>query len=472
MEFRLLIETSESQSQPSLFLAGRHWILSLPYDLENEEQLPSFACISYLWGTGREPHATAEGLTMSTRTRPSLAAAIRIGNCNAFWIDVLCVPPAGPERQSTLENMGYIYSRATEVIIVLSDGTFSIIQEIVHKGFISESGLQILEIDEWVSSVWTYQEIVNSGLVRFVSEREADTFASVECLKFLNALGYSLSKWERSAGSDGFAVMKRFPNLNALMDICADWQMAAYTFRSAFSIFSSIASKRNADPANYFYAILGTLTQSTQQIVWDPGQNLAEKVMTICEQKNDFSFIYTVAARDTDLRKRWRPRAVPLPADGATVPATLRPILAWHCYGEAQRGHYDATGFWLHGMTIMQAVSSIDGIGRKAISSWLHKPELQHMDNATVVSAVHSIIASNGFNEKAGSTIVAKGIVFTIETVRRNDIVRILVTNQIRWVMGAPALVHVGQGDEKQYMPGAFLGSTEGLLGDGESVLL
>ena len=472
MEFRLLIETSDPSPQPSFFLEGRQWTLSPLLDLENDDHLPPFACISYRWGLGREPHAMVEGLTMSTRTCPSLAAAIRIGSSNAFWTDVFCVPPAGPERQSTLENMGYIYSRATEVIIVLSEGTFSVIQEMLHKGSVSESGLQVLECDEWVSSVWTYQEFVNGGPVRFVSERETEISASIECTDFFNALGYSLSKWKKTTGSNIFASMRIFPRLNALEDLLADWQIGAYTFHSALSIFSSMALKRDANPANYFYAILGALTQSSQQLIWNPTQNLAEKVMTICERKNDFSFIYTVAARDTDPQKCWRPRALPLPTNGATVPEFLRPILVWKCWGEAQHGHRDASGFWLHSMTIMQLASSIKDTGRDAIVKWLSEPVLQNVDDAALGSAVYAALDSIGFEGEGTPLIVAEGLVFARETVWRDHIVRILVSNKIRWVMGAPALIHISKGDEKQYLPCAFIGSIDRLLSDEESILL
>lgn len=472
MEFRLLVESTDPLSQPSFLLEGRHWTLSQPLDLEDDEHLPRFACISYLWGSGREPHALVEGSTMSAHARPSLAAAIRTGSCNAFWIDVFCVPRAEPKRQSTLENMGYIYSRATEVIIVLGEGTFSVIQEMIRHGFVSESDLQILECDEWVSSVWTYQEIVNGGSVRFISERQADTLATIECTDFFNALGYSLAKWKSSTGSDQFAIMRTFPNLDALEDILADWKIASYTSRSALSIFSSMASKRNADPANYFYAIFGALTQSPQQLKWNSGQNLTEKVMSICEYKNDFSFIYTAAARDTDARRPWRPQAASLPANGATVPAVLRPIFAWHCWGEAQDGHHDATGFWLHGMTIMQPAPSVRDAGRKAISNWLHQPELQHVHDTVLGSTVYAAIGSAGFEGEEAPIIVTEGLVFGQEAVRRDDIARVLVSNQIRWVMGAPGLVHISDGDEKKYVPCMFIGSIEKLLEDGESVLL
>lgn len=474
MEFRLLVETTDPPSNhPSLLLEDRHWTLSPLLDLEYDMNLPRFACISYLWGSGREPHALVGGLTMSTHTRPSLAAAMRTGGCNAFWTDVFCVPHAGPERQSTLESMGYIYSRATEVIVVLGEATFSVIHAMMHNSFISESDLQILECDEWVSSVWTYQEIVHGGSsVRFVSERQSDTPASIECLKFLNALGYGLSKWKSLTGSDSFATMRAFPNLNALENILVDWRTTIYTSPSALSIFSSMAPKRNTDPANYFYAILGALTQSPQQLVWNPGENLAEKVMVICERKNDFSFIYTAAARDVDPQKRWRPQAAPLPVDGKTVPAVLRPILAWPCWYGAQYGRYDAIGCWLHSMTVMQSAPSVQEAGRKYISDWLHQPELQHVDDAVLGNIVHAVIASFGFEGKAAPVIVAGGLVFALKAVSRDNNARVLVSNQMRWPMGAPGLVQIGDGDHKHYFPCIYIGSDVELLREGESVLL
>lgn len=472
MDFRLLVERTDPLSQPSFHLEDRDWTLSQPLDLEHDEHLPPFACISYRWGSDREPHALADGLTMPTRTLPSLAAAIRTCSCNAFWTDVFCVPAAGPERQSTLENMGYIYSRATEVVIVLGEDTFAVIQKMIQHGLISETDLQILERDKWVSSVWTYQEIVNGRSIHFVSEHPTDTSASIQLMDFFNPLGYSLWKWQAPTGSDTFTVVKAFPNLNALEDILADWRVGAYTLRSAFRVFSSLASKRNADPANYFYAILGTLTQSPEKLIWNPDQNLAEKVMAICEDKNDFSFIYTAAARDTDPRKRWRPHAASLPLDGSTVPAVLRPIFAWHCWGEAQRGHYDAAGFWLHGMTIMQPASSVGERGKDAISHWLRQPDLQHVDDTILGRTVHGAISSVGFEGEAAPILVTEGLIFAPEIVRRGDIVRLLVSNQIRWLMGAPGLMHISNGNGKQYVACMFIGSFVSLLGDGESVLL
>ena len=472
MEFRLLVETSEPSSQPSFPLEGRYWTLSPTLDLDGDEDIPRFACISYRWGPAREQHALDGQLTMSTHTLPSLAAVIRNGACNAFWTDVFCVPSSGPERQPTLENMGYIYSRASEVIIVLGEDTFSVMRNIIHDRSVCERDLEVLERDEWVSSVWTYQEIVNATAVSFVSEHQEDSNTSIEGSQFFSALGHGLMKWQNSTGSDPFGAMRKFPNLNALETILADWQIADYTRRSALGIFTSMAFKRNPDPENYFYAILGSLTRSRQQLVWNAGQNLAEKVMDICESKNDFSYIYTVAPRDTEPGRQWRPQAVLDPAGVTSIPAVLRPILAWHTWGETQDGHYDEGGLRLHGMTIMSLSPSAGNSEKKSIAGWLHQPALQDAQDAVLATAVYTAVSSVGFEGKGTPIIVSGGYVFPLQTVERETIARILVSNQIRWSMGAPGLVHVKTLNGYEYVPCIFIGSTLALQGEGQSVLL
>ena len=474
MDFRLLVETRGHPSQASLLLEGKCWAMSSSLDLESNGYHPPYACISYRWGTAREPHAMIEGITMSAQALPSLAAAIRSSSSNAFWTDVFCLPPSGLERQATLERMGYIYSRAAEVIVVLGEDTFSVIQNMMNGGPLDATDLRTMERDEWVSSVWTYQEIVNASLFRFVSSsgHQVDRSVSIEGADILNSLGFSLMKWQNSTGSDTFATMRAFPNLNALETILVDWQTAAYIRRSAYSVLCSMASKRNPDPANYFYAILGVLSQDPQELVWNSDQNPAEKFMAICEHKNDFSFIYSVAVRDSDPRLCWRPRASALPVVGTNVPAILRPIFAWHVWGEAQQGHHDESGLWLDGMTVMQPASTVGDAGRKTILDWMRQPESEHLDDTAMGRLVHAAISSVGFEGRAEPIKITEGLIFTQEIPRGASIVRIVVSNQIRYVMGAPGLVQIKDKDEKQYLPSLFIGEVARLLGGGESVLL
>ena len=472
MEFRLLIEATDPLSQATFPLESKQWALSAPLDIDDDSTFPPFACISYLWGSEREPHALVSGETMSNHALPSLAAAVRTASCKAFWTDVFCIPRTDPARQSTLENMGYIYSRASEVIIVLGEETCTVIEELQSQDFFSEAALQTLERDEWVSSVWTYQEIVNGGNIYFVSERRGDKSTSIEGEKLFGALGYGLVKWEKSTCSNTEGTKKVFPRLSALEQIFADWQVGgAYILRPALNVFSSLAYKRNADAANYFYAILGTLTPSPEQLVWNSEQNLADKMMAICESKNDFSFIYSVADRDPNPARCWRPIAAPLTPGDSSLPSILRPILIWHCWGEAQNGRYDAEGLWLDGMTNMPLASSIGDIGREKISDLLFKRNSQHKSDAELCDAALAFVRSWGFEGDPTPMFTTGGLIFTQEAVQTSNVVRLLVSTQIHWPQGAPGLVHASSAGEKRYVPCAYIGSYK-LLVNGQSVLL
>lgn len=486
MEFRLLVETPppSPSSPPSFPLANKHYTLSPPLDILSATP---FLCISYIWGPSREPHALDPTRLMSTHTRPSLLAAIQNSNtCTALWTDVFCVPPPDePARQSTLENMGYIYSRATEVVVVLGGDTFDVVQKMIRREPISGADLALLERDEWVSSVWTYQEIVNGGAVRFVSEPTTATepTPSISCPEFFSALGSAIADYKRSSTactSTAVTFLHQYPHIDAFENILADWQTAGYSARSALSIFSSMSAKRNADPANFFYAMLGALTPEPEQLVWnDGGVSLAEKVMGVSEGKGDFSFVFTVEERERDgdggrgRGRRWRPRGDGVVVvEGGGVPAVLRPILAWHCWGEGQRGRYEADGFWMDGMVVMVPASRVGDAGREAISRWVQRLELRDDDDAVIADAVAGVLRAIGFEGDGVPLVVKDGLVFGLEMGGRGEIGRIMVSCQIRWVMGAPGLVEFGRGEERWYTPCVFVGDFRPLMGDGESVLL
>ena len=248
--------------------------------------------------------------------------------------------------------------------------------------------------------------------------------------------------------------------------------MVGYSARSALSIFASFASKRNADPANYYYALLGTLTVSPQQLEWNPDQNLAEKVMAICEDKNDFSFIYTIAARDSDPKRCWRPLAAPFEGlDRYSIPAFLRPLMIWHTWGETQSGRYDTEGFWLDGMAVMEPASTIGDAGKEAFSLLVRQPELRYADETTHRDSVLAAIRGLGFEGVATPIVVTGGLIFTLDEIRHTEILRLLISTQIRWPQGAPGLVHLSTEDGKRYVPCAFIGSYK-VFDKGDSVLL
>ncbi|KAK5032019.1 hypothetical protein LTS07_004641 [Exophiala sideris] len=218
--------------------------------------------------------------------------------CKAFWIDVFCIPNQQPARRATLESMGYIYSQAVEVRAVLSARSFTAVHQLSTGDRLDEASLEILDADKWVQSVWTYQEVVNSRDLAFVCVNAPGVV--VDGTDFLNGIGFTLQKYKQKHGFDTFAIREMFPLLDALDDVLGDWRVAS---RCALLVMSNMDRRKWVEERNYFYAMIGSVTSKpchrTGQGMED--QHLSETFMSVCEEKNDFSFIYTSAERSTDL---------------------------------------------------------------------------------------------------------------------------------------------------------------------------
>ncbi|KAL8243962.1 hypothetical protein R6Q59_010220 [Mikania micrantha] len=504
MEFRLLIpkqsntvhSTAQTNAEAarSLTIDGQTWMLSGPLDFD-DDRLPKYACVSYKWGRERQPHALYPQRQMSTHVIPSLTSAMKSRpTYPAFWTDVLCIPPEeGVARQATLENMGAIYARAAEVIVVLGENTFNVLQNMIATKTVSEADLHVLETDMWVASVWTYQELVNAGAVCFMSEMSIERAgddtngnepianpSAIECDQFLNALGHGLVKYGQSQDIDTFLVSRKFPNLNILENLLVDWMVGSHVRYSALAIFSNVCMKRNEGAANYYYAIFGALSNSTEQLVWSSDEaevTLAEKMMKICESKSDFSYIYSVADRDVVSGRRWRPRATVLPPDGSPAPDVLQPPLVWHFWGEAQSGSYDESGrLWLHNMIIIHhsASTEMSMVAKKSIMDWLNIPSLSsQVGTDAFARIVHSRIQAIGFRGSVEPVVAAEGLIFAIHPAKQEQVVDFIISNEIRFGSGAPGLVRLLDADgEILYSVCLFIGMTDRLLQKGVSVLL
>jgi hypothetical protein len=97
-------------------LNGKLWRVTGPHDMSDMKKL-KFCCVSYVWGQGIEQKGSFfdSKKTISDRTRPALAAAIKAASLvqdeanrptvEAFWIDAICIPQLeSPERFKTLER--------------------------------------------------------------------------------------------------------------------------------------------------------------------------------------------------------------------------------------------------------------------------------------------------------------------------------------------------------------------------------
>jgi hypothetical protein len=276
--------------------------------------------------------------------------------------------------------MGFIYSKAVSVVVVLEGAGW----EIVKKASASKTAIQLspkemedLELDTWISRVWTYQEMVNNEYVHFTAFSSVDEKVVVPYEPLFDCIGYSSERWMKETGTPQAEFLRKFPNLNNLADTLFDARMSLYLGRSALAVLSNM-SARAFDlqyPGNRLLASLGALTQKAS---WSPAASLSElseKVMSTCEEVNDYSFIYTSDQRDDTPGLGWRP-SPRQPDWSGHKPIHLIPVLNWCSYGEpfveTQRAHTDSQGFWLDNMIRLQLSSSMSVEVEQGLEDWLY----------------------------------------------------------------------------------------------------
>jgi hypothetical protein len=427
------------------------WYLTLPLTLSKDQPAPSFACISYLWGLGRVPNPIHIDHEMSDQTLTALSLAMRASTCTAFWIDAICVPVSQPGRTATLGSMGYIYSLAAEVVVTLRTFDFPIIREFESADRFSDRALRELENDEWVSSVWTYQEVVNSNGHKFVFTDPTGTLV-VPGDKFLNRVGYSLHHHRKAHSLTAFDQRESLPHLDALEDTIADWFTAGYTNRSALQVISKINRREIARPENNLYAIIGGLSQEMQDRESHMGivdlRRLAEMLIDICERNGDYSFIYTANPRS--IEKGWYP-----------TPEPFRAIVSWHSAGYGQSGHTDDAGFWLHGMVSPTILYFVSSTARRHTYEWLYECRVRINDpnsNEGLARASLHVLRQMGFtgSEKYIQTI--DGFFFPQTAIADGEKVELLIATQLFWTFGSPGLARMPSPRSSTYTPGVFVG--------------
>ncbi|TCD60855.1 hypothetical protein EIP91_009404 [Steccherinum ochraceum] len=460
MDFRLLLkqkwENGGDFPIPSLDIDGVVWSLSDSFDI-HQDTIPEYACVSYVWGSGRAENPIHPSISMSDRTLPVLSAAIRNTEFEAFWVDAFCVPTDPAHRGPTLESMGYIYSRAKQVVAVLAPRSFAAVKEMstLQKGDIpSVRLLEDLERETWIRSVWTYQEVVNSSTTFFVGEDSADG-KLLDCSEFLNALGYYQTKYREHANITTFDMRTRYPNLDAFEDLMVDWLLAAYTQRSALEIMANMPRRYYEDPKNYFYSMIGALTQKPSKRSKKPTvEALAETFMAIAEEKGDYSFIFASSPRDRRPGLEWRPK-----------PELLQAIVHWHVDGEALIGAREPDGIRLKGMTIARRSTAAGSQAKQTVASWLQAPQLAESSDDAIAGAMRQVLKKCGFSGSGRHILTQHGFTFPQEELSDDADVEVWLTTDIYYVFGAPAFVVARTAEGTRYIPAVHAGEARGLVG-------
>ncbi|MCJ1314334.1 hypothetical protein MMC25_008015 [Agyrium rufum] len=466
MEFRLIIEC-ESEHPESIALEGRHWRLSGSFPTSNPDLFPKFTAISYRWGPHRILSPYFLPTLISDQAIPSLRAAMRTSHDKAFWTDCFCVPPEGHvARLATLESMGLIYSRASTVAVVLAPTSNEAIRQMCQIGSLDETGLNILEEDEWVNSVWTYQEVANPQGFYLTNSQIGDCSTvgddgddgnsaqgavvnKIEDRDFLNILGTSTDAYRKDNNLPSYlALSLRYPSLSSLEDICAEVRYSGFAERAALRIMANLDRRKWTSPQNYFYAALGAITREpvTWGAVGDGVESVAERFMRVCEKKGDWSFVFANAPREEKgAGKAWRPKA-----------GMLHSPMPWYMWGEIQSGCVQDGEVWLEGMLRLDPSEDVFEKGRERC--------LSAQPNALVTapieifaSRLYEYLVIMGFTGKANHVPTELGVYFPCDEMPAGD-VHIIAATKLRWSWGAAALASVTVGEVRSYVTGVFVG--------------
>src|SRR5437762_8777672 len=178
------------------------------------------------------------------------------------------------------------------------------------------------------SLIWSqadYQEVVNSKSIHFAAEGGS---TSLDGAQFLNEVGSALEKYKKLHCCNSFSLRTLHPRLDNLEDTIADWLTAAFAERPAYQAMSSMDRRTSERKEDYFNALIGAITAEPLRDRSATALHPAEYFMRLCEEKGDFSFIYSSAPRSNAPGRSWRPLAGPIPAiQPCTLLATDSPAV-------------------------------------------------------------------------------------------------------------------------------------------------
>ncbi|OSD01373.1 hypothetical protein PYCCODRAFT_1478409 [Trametes coccinea BRFM310] len=475
MELRLMVETATSTSDsPSIFADGRNWTLSEPFDVDSAPP-PPYICVSYVWGDGRVPNPVHPSITMSDRTVASFTAAAcqqrggaAAGEPTRIWIDAFCIPTERMKKRATLESLGFVFAQADAVVAVLAPKSIAAMEEMEAFLAVQPRPVEIpnapivaLEKDEWIRSVWTYQEIVNSKALWFVGYPQGDS----PCQKsysghdLLNIVGAYLNRWGGSEGTPRHGIRAYYPHADNFQEILADWVMAGYAHRSALQIMYGLDHRAHVAPENHFYSMIGALTNCPSARATNPSvERLAERFMELCEEKGDYSFIFCAAPRDQRPGLHWRP-----------VPCIFPTMFAWHVFGEGQFGERTAEGVLLQNVLVFplgdenRRPQPLGSKTRKFMLEWLAEfvPDqivTEDDPDDVLIKAGHRCLTMLQFKGLEGEWHPTTAGVFYALSRKEPGEATLVVAVGVQWTFGAPALASVAVGGEHQYVLGVFCG--------------
>lgn len=454
--FRLLEPANHSTPPDAscLKLFNRRWLIN---EYAQVSDAPEFTCISYAWGKEIIENPLCVEQQMSTRTIRALETAISVSQsqenwaCSirfshngdslkeaagqaaalnasqAFWVDALCVPSKDPARTVCLQSMGEIFSSAYQVLVVLEGQCSDAIRNTSQNGKLGSSDLSLLEKEDWVSRAWTYQEAVNSKRLYFAVEGNEDAIVSGH--DFLNTIMVAIDVFKEANNLGKLAWEKQRPKLRSLERLLADYLMSDFATRSAYQVMSVMDQRVSERADDHFYAMIGSITTTTEQIEGDEKLDPSEYFMRVCERKGDFSFLYGAAPRKEVLGQRWRP------IEGR-FPALLPDLIT---LGSTEAGQKELTHLQLNNMYRL-VPGPVRSDGLKA-ARWFVEDKSDTSSSEDVATQILKRLRILGFSGCGEYLEFETGLFFPQSEPLESDDIFAAVSHDIHWVTGGPGLL-------------------------------
>lgn len=453
--FRLLVPATDltPPHAPFIALCGSRWVLTEWMPISDA---PPYTCISYAWGSGRVGNMFEDGQLMSYRTIPSIettikasqapehwryalmcsprdaqqeavAVGVAIKAAQAMWIDALCMPSHDPALAACLRSLGTIYNSAAQVFVVLSEPCSKLLQQIQNTGRMNPEELFALENDDWITRVWTYQEMANSKRTFFVARGDGSVL--YHALDFLNAILTDTCDYADAQGFGRAELSVRFPRLDSMQVMMAEHRIVEYTGRCAYQVMSAMHQRYAERGEDRIYAMIGAMTDLPSDVADDAINHPAEYFMRVCEAKGDYSFIYCIAPRSEEQGRRWRPTA-------GDIPPVLPGVLV---AGGGQAGSIKPTHLQLEKM-YRPAPRAINPDGLKAARAYLQGDSASLLPG-DIAAAIFERLKQKGFSGCGDYMELESGFFFPQSSFARSDEIFVAVSPDMNWTNGAAGLL-------------------------------
>lgn len=460
--FRLLVPATEltPSGTPFVELCGHRWVI---VEFAKISDAPPYSCISYSWGRGRTQSLFECGQLMSDRTIPAIEAMIEASQspehwsyalmCSprnaqkeaealsaalkasqAIWINSLCMPSREPSRSACLRSMGAIYSSAAQVFAVLSESCSRLLQQIKNTGHMNPEEFSVLENDDWITRVWTYQEMANSKSTLFIAQRGGN--ALILAQDFLNVILTDTTDYADAQGFERAELAVRFPWLDNLQVMMAEHRVAEYTGRCAYQVMSAMHQRFAVSKEDRIYAMIGAITDLQSESQDDASIHPSEYLMRICEAKGDYSFIYCIAPRSEEPGRRWRPEA-------REIPPVLSGVLVG---GSGQAGSLKPTHLQLENMCRLKP-SAINSDGLKSTKAYLQGDSASLLPDDTA-AGILARLRQKGFSGCGDYVRLENGFFFPQSTFTFSDEIFVAISTDMNWTNGAAGLLLRSNGSD------------------------